>query len=1100
MATTSNFDSFRNTSVVATGFSSLYNDGSAIIAGSEPIMTPDMNFAGNWTIEFFIRPESNDNMCLLSIPDGTGSRYFDVYVEGNTVKTYYEGTEDVHTYTTDSTPLTEFFHVAICYNTSTNTLYTAVDPSTSVSGTTINSVVTNDLSVANDTGISLMKPVHADADYFNGYIGALRVRNNYFNYSAATYNIQISQAELWEASSVYPIASLDPVVLTVTQTTNSTSGPDKYYHSWTKYSDTEAIVSSADVWGGNVTKRYHIASSESSFTTLYSISGLIAAAGSHYYANSGMLLTVNRDNDDVMRVDTNGTSADVVTINNGGYYLSGRGDHEDRYFFGFKLAADNSTYQIFRMEEDGSNEITVDVSSLTGTNENVYGLAINDDDETVFFHDATTGTLRSVGYDLSAASHQTYSLTLQLPDRGDMDYSQGFLYFGGVSPVTKALNNNFYRFDLETEEVLQLVGGSQSIRGGFDGTIDVFIHRPLNRMWISGESNTITLEPDNFDIYTNYITRDSVGLGTLDISWIPVDGATSYNVLQDGVAVVSGTSSTSAAITGLGTSGTSYKFTIEYSTDGVSYETARYYKFIYTAGPRIYVQEALTLTNWNSPQAVYGALDPYDPVEFVIDRNNNTYKFNVETDTETEIAPYRIQLSENLVATRGWGNKRFYVVPNSYNTRIYDLGIGCENLNDFVDENAFYGSNNLVFTASEQIRCITSLFSAKQIYYGTSTEIRRVDMDGTGDVSILTTTAYVRGIGIDPHNDDTIVYTSGNRLYYYSISSDVSTDVTSTTLHGNTHDIQVLNGRIYAQYYNRPFDYGLFSVDINGDNYYGVSSTSINGSSAWTLARQFLLNHEDKTIFAIDRAFSQTTIYDANIGTLPTDPSTLLIKSSPVGIELEWSEHPDAVKYGVSYSLGNDGENTPNIESLELPVDKFTYRIRGTQSNTTYTVYFYYGDDDNSPASTLITSTTVTTPAGTGGASDYETSFFEREGGDGFDLTTLPVSSFAIVSDVLNELFTTGDEIDIPVNGKKVITKFVRRGESAQVEEGLSIAIPFSSDEGAGQSASLTLSDGVTSVAVTFDENTEEVTVGGIGYSTGQSFTLDGKKVTIFSV
>ena len=1106
MSNTANFDSFRNTTEVATGFSSLFNNGSAIVAGSEPTMTPNMNFGGNWTIEFFVKVLSNTSMCLMSIPDGTGNRYFDVYIEGATIKTYYEGTTDTLTYTTDTTPLTEWMHVAVCYNGGSNLLYTACDPDPGYAagnetGQTINRTVTADPSVANTTVISLFKPVHADADYFNGYIGALRVRTNYFNYSAATYNITTTQAEAWDTTSGYAIASLDPVTLTATQT----DGPGtvaKGYHSWTKFDDSSAIVCSADVWGGRITKRFAKATSESNFTALYSISGSVAAGGSHYYAATGLMLTVDRDTDDVRQIDLNGVAADVVDINNGGYYYSGRGDADDTYFFGFKKAADNTTHQLFRMDPDGTNEITVDISSLTGVNEKVYGIAINDDDQLIYFHDHTTAVLRSVAYDLSVASFVTYNLTLQPGyDRGDMDYSQGYLFYGGTGPVSGNYNSFFYRFDIATQEIEKISGPSQSIRGGPEGTIDMFIHRPLNRLWVSGENKNVTIVGTNFDFFTTYMFQDAVTLGGVTISWTPVTGATHYNLLQDGVIVASALTTTVTTITGLGTAGTSYKFTLEDSSDNVTYTTTKYYKYIHTAASRIVVQEDMPHDNWSSPQAVYGALDPYDPVEFVLDRNNRTYKFNVETDVETELRPYRIQASENLAVTRGWGNKKFFIVPNAENTKIYDMGVECGNLDDFTNQTTFLAStDNLVFTASEQIRCITSLFAAKQIYYGISTGIRRVNMDGTGDIPILTTTAYVRGIGIDPHNENTIVYTSGNRLYYYSISADTSTDVTNTTVHGNTHDLQVLNGRIYGQYYNRPNDYGMFSVDINGDDYFGQGFKTQNGGAGWSLARQFLMNHEDNTMISIDRTFTQSTMYDAGIGSLPADPSMLVVRSNPIGIKLEWSEHPLAVKFGVSYSLGNDGDNTPKVVDLEIPVTQFTQKIRGTQPNTTYTVYFYYGDDADSPASTLITATTITTPAGSGGASDYETSFFAKEdNAGGFDLTTLSDNSFALISDILNDLFTSGDEIDIPVNGKKVSTKFVRLGETTQVEEGKSIALPFSTDDGAGQTASLTLSDAST-VAVTFNETTEDVTVGSVTYSPGDSFVMDGKKVTIFTV
>lgn len=59
-----------------------------------------------------------------------------------------------------------------------------------------------------------------------------------------------------------------------------------------------------------------------------------------------------------------------------------------------------------------------------------------------------------------------------------------------------------------------------------------------------------------------------------------------------------------------------------------------------------------------------------------------------------------------------------------------------------------------------------------------------------------------------------------------------------------------------------------------------------------------------------------------------------------------------------------------------------------------------------------------------------------------------------------------------------------------------SISVPFSKEAGAGQTVSLTLSDDTT-VAVEYDETTEHMTIDGVAYKSGDTFVLDGKKVTI---
>ena len=93
----------------------------------------------------------------------------------------------------------------------------------------------------------------------------------------------------------------------------------------------------------------------------------------------------------------------------------------------------------------------------------------------------------------------------------------------------------------------------------------------------------------------------------------------------------------------------------------------------------------------------------------------------------------------------------------------------------------------------------------------------------------------------------------------------------------------------------------------------------------------------------------------------------------------------------------------------------------------------------------------------------------------------------------MNELFATGDVIDIVLPGGRgtKASKFVNRGDNLSIAD--SVVAPFSKDAGSGQSVSLTLSDSSV-VDLSFDETTEAITVGTTSYSFGESFVLDGKR------
>ena len=113
---------------------------------------------------------------------------------------------------------------------------------------------------------------------------------------------------------------------------------------------------------------------------------------------------------------------------------------------------------------------------------------------------------------------------------------------------------------------------------------------------------------------------------------------------------------------------------------------------------------------------------------------------------------------------------------------------------------------------------------------------------------------------------------------------------------------------------------------------------------------------------------------------------------------------------------------------------------------------------------------------------------------------SLSSASVGFMSDIMNDIFTTGDAIDISVPGGRTKTsKFVNRGGIVAVEDSEALVAPFSKDGGPGQSVSLTLSDS-SIVAVLYDETTEAITVGSTSYASGDSFVLDGKKATIVDI
>ena len=109
--------------------------------------------------------------------------------------------------------------------------------------------------------------------------------------------------------------------------------------------------------------------------------------------------------------------------------------------------------------------------------------------------------------------------------------------------------------------------------------------------------------------------------------------------------------------------------------------------------------------------------------------------------------------------------------------------------------------------------------------------------------------------------------------------------------------------------------------------------------------------------------------------------------------------------------------------------------------------------------------------------------------------TRTPMNRESIVHTIQTSI--SGSHIDIGMkNGK---SKVVKRGESTQVKKASSITIPFGDSDGKGQKASLILSDD-SKIDITYDESTSEIFLGGEKYSHGETFELDGKKVTFLNV
>lgn len=1117
MSTLYNINNFKALGGVGENFiGDIFNiahDGTALVNGTQPGISLDSRqLTADWTINLIVKSSSLLEQVVFSIGDGAGGRYLDVtQTGGNTMTLWFDGVSTSITYTDQAVPLSQWISLNVGYDISENNLTLAVTTAgidTTANGAgfvTVQPVATP--SIPAGRRFSFFKGGHSALTY-DGVLDTYRIASSYqsltLTHASAFVFSSTSQATSWyDNGSSYFTRFTSQEEIEV-EMYSKASAPVTKYHSFAPY-DEDVVVAAGREWDGTVGTMYTSSTTQTNNLGLRNMMRDRQTTGLHYFPSTNLLLFIDAstypNSNDVGKLSSypvNGTETEYTRksiVSDVGTYYHCRGEIHGRYLFGTKLAADGVTNQFFRTDASGLNEITVDVETLTGTNGKIESFAMNSDDDLLYFGDPSTLVLSTMDFDLTNYDGTTFGLVLNTNKDASIEYSDGWLYWGDKYPFSTADNASIWRIFVQpgAAQTMQRLNKNHDIGSfGVDQNV-VFVDRAQNRMIMSGYNMQYLQFPTGQT--ENNFAAPGMNVGfrnatSLNLTWTAVAGATGYTLLQDGVAIETNTTSTSKHVTGL-TDGTHYRFTLQYTTDGGSTFLPAYYQTLSAAptstdGYFPHIPELVANGNLSS---MCGFVDPYNPIELMVNQGHNVYKHNLETGTTEPLGSIWTGVGGHQ--QRLLANGEVWHLLNN-NTKIYNAGVGLINRTKIgvsTSVNVYTGDvSNLVMDHStatggnaDLLQSFTVTLDGTTIYYTTKEEdLWKYDI-ATNTTAIIYAgvgTSNTRSISLDPLDQNSMIFTDNAILKHIDLTTYTVTEIKTGMSAANVQEL--LGGVVYGcMFYG-----GFYTMNVDGTNYQQLfkPGSNFNAMTLDTVNKRVIFV-ENKGV----KVYPMPTMAD-----LPDDPTALSVGISPISLDMDWQAIDGATSYTVTYTVGGSSTVLTPIAGTTSTI----YSISGLDPETTYTVNLYYATAEN--PSNLFGSATKTTLADLD--ENYSSTSFS-DGSGGFNMSNLTALVMASMGSRMNTLFTTGQKIQLNVGGSKRSTTFVRLGETAALEEnGGAISIPFRGDGGAGQSASITLSDGVTTVAVAFDETTEQITVNGISYTSGDTFILDGKKVTIVDV
>lgn len=302
-------------------------------------------------------------------------------------------------------------------------------------------------------------------------------------------------------------------------------------------------------------------------------------------------------------------------------------------------------------------------------------------------------------------------------------------------------------------------------------------------------------------------------------------------------------------------------------------------------------------------------------------------------------------------------------------------------------------------------------------------------------------------------------------------------DIIGTDDDGNAHDFEFAYGNLSGNSsYPNYTHLVLHRTDISTpyDVTYGIPSNN-------TTVYLTYVNIQTMTVYQPTGLTGTTVVLGVTISV----PSLLSVTVRSINIPVVITAVSGAIEYRLTIE-GPTGGEVIKVSGTTL----LEHNITGIEAETQYTLRMYANTGSGYE---LSEETVVTTLVNT--ATNYEITDFEVDG-------LVNISSLGAELDVvIDDLFNTGDIVGVSLSSNPILkSSFIKNGETLSIKDVDSTLIPFSTSSGTGQNVNVLLSDDVTTVPITYDETNQSITINSVTYNTGDSFILDGKKVTIYNI